>query len=91
MINLIILILLIMYLIMIKEKEHFIVNPDLYLKNYEKIQSYFRSCLQKKGHHSCIRGNPYKQQQPFKKYMPKFKRISYLNSRKPSHLLPVKF
>ena len=73
-----------------KEKEHFIFTPDLYIKKYGKIQNYFRHCLQKKGHYSCIRGNPYRQQQPFKRYMPKLKRISYVNSKKTSHLLPVK-
>ena len=91
MINIIILILLIMSLILLKQKEYFTINPELYIKNYKNIHNYFRSCLQKKGHYSCIRGNPYKQQQPFIKYIPKIKRISYLNSRKPSHLLPVKF
>ena len=89
MIKLIILILLITILIFMNEKEQFIINPELYIKNYENIQNYFRNCLQKKGHYSCIRGNPYKRQQPFKRYMPKLKKISYVNSKKTSHLLPV--
>lgn len=90
MIRIIILILLLTLLVIMKEKEHFIFTPDLYIKKYGKIQNYFRHCLQKKGHYSCIRGNPYKRQQPFKRYMPKLKRISYVNSKKTSHLLPVK-
>jgi hypothetical protein len=90
MIKLIILIILLTLLITMKEKEHFMINLDLYIKNYGEIQNYFRNCLQKKGHYSCIRGNPYKMQQPFKKYMSKLKRISYSNSKKTSHLLPVK-
>ena len=91
MIKLIILILVICLIVSISCKENFIVNPDLHIKDFRDIHSYFRRCTQNKGIYSCIQKNPYKAVVPYRKYVPKRKKVDYTRYKKSSHLMPISF
>jgi hypothetical protein len=91
MIKLIILILVICLIVSISYKENFIVNPDLHIKKFRDIHSHFRRCTQNNGIYSCIASNPYKSVIPYKRFVPRNKKIDYTKYKKSSHLLPVTF
>ena len=88
MIKIIILILLLSLLFKINES--FTVNPNTFLKNYYKIDHYFRDCLQKTSFFNCVGRNPYKKVYAKQFYIPKRKNIFYLKYQNPRHLLPNK-
>ena len=91
MIKLIILILIICLILSIQEKEKFIINPELYISNFTKIDKHFRNCRKNYGVYTCIDKNPYKKSQPFNKYIPQRKKVSYHTTKKASDLLPIQF
>jgi len=93
MIKLIILILVICLIVSISYKENFIVNPDLHIhiKKFRDIHSHFRRCTQNNGIYSCIASNPHKSVIPYKRFVPRNKKIDYTKYKKSSHLLPVTF
>ena len=91
MINLIILILVICLIVSISCQENFIVNPNLHIKEFRNIHSHFRKCRQNKGIYSCIASNPYKSIVPYRKYVPRSKRVDYTKYKKSSHLMPITF
>ena len=91
MIKIIILILIICLILSIQEKEKFTLNPDLYIKDFIKIDRHFRDCGKKYGVFTCIDKNPYKRSHATKSYIPQRKKVSYHTTKKSSDLLPIKF
>ena len=85
-----IIILIILLTLLLRINESFIVNPNNYLKNYYKIDHFFRDCLQKSSFFSCIGRNPHKKVYAKQFYIPNRKKISYLRYQTPRHLFPNK-
>lgn len=91
MIKLIILILVIYLIVSLSYQEKFIVNPNLHIKEFRNIHSHFRKCRQNKGIYSCIASNPHKSVIPYRRFVPRKKKIDYTRYKKSSHLMPVTF
>lgn len=91
MIKLIILILVIYLIVSLSYQEKFIVNPNLHIKEFRDIHSHFRKCRQNKGIYSCIASNPHKSVIPYKRFIPRNKKIDYTRYKKSSHLMPITF
>jgi len=91
MIKLIILILVIYLIVSLSYQEKFIVNPNLHIKEFRNIHSHFRKCRKNKGIYSCIASNPHKSVIPYRRFVPRKKKIDYTRYKKSSHLMPVTF
>jgi len=83
-----IIILIILLTLLFRLKENFAVNPNDFLKDYYKIDHFFRNCLQKNSFYNCVGRNPYKKVFGKRFYIPKRKKIWYLGFQKPRDLLP---
>tara|TARA_Y200000002_G_scaffold338371_1_gene307673 strand:+ start:472 stop:762 length:291 start_codon:yes stop_codon:yes gene_type:complete len=83
--------LILLLLIGINKIENFYINPNLFIKDFIKIDKHFRNCRKKYGVFTCVDSNPYKPTVPFIKYVPKKRNISYLTTKKVSDLMPHNF